>query len=171
MATDAWRAGEGRVAPTGRDGRLWRVLLELSRSVVEAAATAADRSAESPVSGPKPKPLAPGHLERLVVEFDDAYTTFVEGMVELPSEAQLMSLQAIDRQLSAMVRAQEAGLWTRQALCEDVRWRDAQRLACGVIEAFEWPSLRLVLVEGYAAGGDAASEASSGAPGRPRGRS
>ncbi len=166
-------AGEGRVAPTGRDARLWRVLLELSRAVVEAkaAAAAAERASESPHSGPKPKPLAPGHLERLVVEFDDAYTTFVEGMVELPSEAQLMSLQAIDRQLSSMVRAQEAELWTGQALRDDVRWRDAQRLAHGVIEAFAWPSLRLVLVAGSSEGGDAASEVSRGAPGRPRSRS
>lgn len=171
MTLDEQGEGEGRVAPTGRDARLWRVLLDLSRSVVEARAAAAERPSDASISGPKPKPLAPGHLERLVVEFDDAYTTFVEGMVELPSEAQLMSLQAIDRQLSSMVRAQEAELWTRQALREDVRWRDTQRLASGVIEAFAWPSLRLVLVEGDAAGGDVVSEASSATPGRPRSRS
>lgn len=168
MAIDERWAGEGRgadgrSAPTGRDARLWRVLLELSRSVVEAAVSAGDRPA-----APKPKPLAPGHLERLVVEFDDAYTTFVEGMVELPSEAQLMSLQAIDRQLAAMVRAQEAELWTLQALREDVRWHETQRLAYGVIEAFAWPALRLALVAGSAGGDDGSSEASSGAPGRPR---
>lgn len=166
MAADEQGDVEGRVAPTGREARLWRVLLEISRSVVEAVVQGAGRS-----ESPKPKLLAPGHLERLVVEFDDAYTTFVEGMVELPSEGQLMALQAIDRQLAAMVRAQEAELWTRQALREDVRWRDAQRLAYGVIEAFAWPSLRLVLIAGDAAGGEAASEASSGMPGRPRGRS
>ena len=168
MAIDAREAGEGRStdgrsAPTGRDARLWRVLLELSRSVVEAAVPAGDRPA-----APKPKPLVPGHLERLVVEFDDAYTTFVEGMVELPSEAQLMSLQAIDRQLAAMVRAQEAELWTLQALREDVRWHETQRLAYGVIEAFAWPALRLALVADSARGDDGSSEASSGAPGRPR---
>ena len=166
MTIDERGAGEGRIAPTGRDARLWRVLLELSRSVGEARAASADRP-----EAPKPRPLAAGHLERLVVEFDDAYTTFVEGMVALPSEAQLMALQAVDRQLAAMVRAQEAELWTRQALCEDVRWHDAQRLAFGVIEAFAWPSLRLVLVEGDAVSGVATSEASSGTPGRPRSRS
>lgn len=166
MAVDEREGGVGRVAPTGRDARLWRVLLELSRSVGEATAATHDRP-----DAPRPKPLAAGHLERLVVEFDDAYTVYVEGMVELPSEGQLMSLQAIDRQLAAMVRAQEAELWTQQALREDVRWHEAQRLAVGVIEAFAWPSLRLALVEGNAAGGDAASEASSGAPGRPRSRS
>ncbi len=165
MKMDEQGAGEGRGAPTGRDARLWRVLLALSRSVGEARAASADRP-----EAPKPRPLAPGHLERLVVEFDDAYTTFVEGMVALPSEAQLMALQAVDRQLASMVRAQEAELWTRQALREDVRWLDAQRLASCVIEAFAWPSLRLVLVPGDEASVNAASEASSGMPGRPRGR-
>lgn len=141
MATNEASAGAERSAPTGRDARLWRVLLELSRSVAEAMREAADRPEAS-----KPKPLPPGHLERLVVEFDDAYTTFVEGMQTLPSEAQLISLQAVDRQLEAMVRAREAELWTKQALCEDVRWAETERLASVAIEAFEWPRLRLALV-------------------------
>lgn len=166
MAIGEPGADEGRVAPTGRDARLWRVLLELSRSIVEAGAPASEGT-----GAPKPRPLAPGHLERLVVEFDDAYTLFVEGMVELPSEGQLMALQAVDRQLAAMVRAQEAELWTQRALREDVRWREAQELAYGVIEAFAWPSLRLALVVPGARSGDGASAASSGGPGRPRSRS
>lgn len=160
-------AGEGRVAPTGRDARLWRVLLELSRSVTEAV-EATDETPDGRAA-PKPRPLAAGHLERLVVEFDDAYTIFVEGMVQLPSEAQMMSLQAIDRQLAAMVRAQEAELWTQQALREDVRWHETERLAQSVIEAFAWPTLRLALV---ATGGVAeiGVEVSSRRPGGPRGR-
>jgi hypothetical protein len=164
MTMDERRAVEERVAPTGRDARLWRVLLELSRSVVEAAVDTSDRS-----DAPRAKPLAPGQLERLVVEFDDAYTTFVEGMERLPSESQLMALQAVDRQLAAMVRAQEAELWTQRALREDDRWRETQRLACGVLEAFDWPALRLVLVATAAV--DEERKESSGAPGLPRRRS
>lgn len=104
------------------------------------------REAPERPEAPKPKPLPPGHLERLVVEFDDAYTTFVEGMQALPSEAQLISLQAVDRQLESMVRARDAELWTKQALHEDRRWAETERLASDVIEAFEWPRLRLALV-------------------------
>jgi hypothetical protein len=134
-----------RVAPNGRDARLWRVLLELSRAVAEAVREVPDRP-DAPNPNPNPKPLPPGHLERLVVEFDDAYTTFVEGMTQLPSEAQLISLQAVDRQLESMVRAREAELWTKQALREDGRWAETERLASVAIEAFAWPRLRLALV-------------------------
>jgi len=164
MTTDEQRAVEGRVAPTGRDARLWRVLLELSRSVVEAAVDPSDRS-----DAPRAKPLAAGQLERLVVEFDDAYTTFVEGMERLPTESQLMALQAVDRQLAAMVRAQEAELWTQRALREDDRWRETQRLASCVLAEFDWPALRLVLVATAAV--DEERKESSGAPGLPRRRS
>lgn len=164
MKADERRAIEGRVAPTGRDARLWRVLLELSRSVVEAAVDTNDRS-----DVPRAKPLAPGQLERLVVEFDDAYTTFVEGMERLPTEPQLMALQAVDRQLAAMVRAQEAELWTQRALREDDRWRETQRLASSVLEAFDWPALRLVLVAGKPPVElERGAEESSGSPGGPR---
>jgi hypothetical protein len=132
---------EGRVAPTGRDARLWRVLVELSLSVGESRHDATESTAM-----PRSKPLAPGQLERLVVEFDDAYTIFVEGMERLPSESQLVALQAVDRQLTSMVRAQEVELWTQKALREDGRWLEVQRLSVGAIEVFAWPSQRLALV-------------------------
>lgn len=143
MSTGMARAEEERVAPTGRDARVWRVLLELSRTVLEAMREESDRPGASKAM---PRPLPVGHLERLVVEFDDAYTTFVEGMQQLPSEVQLISLQAVDRQLESMVRAREAGLWTKQALREDGRWAETERLASIAIEAFEWPRLRIALV-------------------------
>lgn len=129
--------GDGRLVPTGREARLWRIVAELSVSVDDAVAR---RELE------RPRPLAPGRLENLVVEFDDAYTVFVEGMQVLPSEAQLIALQAVDRQLAAMVRAQEAELWTELALVSDARWGEAQRLALAVIDAFDWPARRLALV-------------------------
>jgi hypothetical protein len=137
-------------APTGREARLWRVLVELSARVEEALATE------------KPRPLLPGCLENLVVEFDDAYTVYVEGMDRLPSEAQLLALQGVDRQLAAMVRAREAALWTEQALREDARWSEAQQLARGVIDAFAWPPRRLSLVSGGTLGAGAGPETSSG---------
>lgn len=121
-------------APTGREARLWRVLVELSVQVEEA------RAAE------KPRMLLPGRLENIVVEFDDAYTVYVEGMDRLPDEAQLLALQAVDRQLAGMVRAKEAALWTENALREDRRWGEAQRLALAAIRAYAWPARRLALV-------------------------
>ena len=119
---------ERAIVPSGREARLWRVLVELGGAVED------------------PKPVLPGRLEKLVVEFDDAYTTFVEGMEQLPSEAQFVALQAVDRQLAAMVRATDAALWTEQALREDTRWSEAGRLVRGVIQAFDWPGRRLSLV-------------------------
>jgi len=138
--------------PSGREARLWRVVVELALSVEEA-----------PVAQPgaKPRPLPPGRLERLVVEFDDAYTTYVEGMLQLPSEAQLVALQAVDGQLAAMVRAQDAELWTERALRADDRWSEAQRLARAVIRAYDWPARRLELV----ASGASAAVGSAGAVG------
>ncbi len=149
------------MAPTGRDARLWRVIVELSHSL------GAPESTEVPPS----KPFAPGQIERLVVEFDDAYTTFVEGMEHLPSEAQFIALQAVDRQLTALVRAEDAELWTQKALREDPRWIEAQQLAFGVIEVFAWPSIRLSLVApGADSGGLEAGRSSSGGSSGPRSR-
>lgn len=128
----------GSAAPTGREARLWRVLVELSVQVEEARAAFARKE--------KPRKLLPGRLENLVVEFDDAYTVYVEGMERLPEEAQLLALQAVDRQLAAMVRAKEAVLWTEQALCEDLRWDEARLLALAAIRAYAWPARRLALV-------------------------
>jgi len=159
------------VAPTGREARLWRVLVELSHRVGEPESGSSGPSASSERSElPPPKPFAPGQIERLVVEFDDAYTTFVEGMERLPNEAQLIALQSVDRQLTALVRAQEAELWTQKALREDPRWIEVQRLAFGVIEAFAWPMVRLALVApGAVAEGVGAGRSSGGSRG-PRSR-
>lgn len=150
-------------APSGRDARLWRVVLELRAVVDEAAEIEGGNGAAV-----KPKPLAPVRLERLVVEFDDAYTAFVEGMERLPSEAQLVALQAVDRQLAAMVAAKDASLWTAKALRDDARWGEAGRLARGVIEAFAWPARRLSLVAAEAAAADRGAERSSASGNSPR---
>ena len=165
MASEDPLAVVGRPVPTGREARLWRVLVELAVQVDEAIAAhaealaAAEAAASASLSSgslrarPKARPMLPGRLENLVVEFDDAYTVFVEGMTSLPTEAQMLALQAIDRQLAGMIRAREAELWTEQALREDVRWSEAQRMAAAVIEAFAWPARRMTLVGASGEGG------------------
>lgn len=154
---------EQAVAPSGRDARLWRVLVDLCGTIDDAAATEGDR-----VAAAKPKLGLPGRLEKLVVEFDDAYTAFVEGMERLPSEAQFMALQAVDRQLAAMVRATDAALWSEQALREDARWSEAGRLVRGVIQAFDWPGRRLSLVAADASVEEPGSGRSSASAISPR---
>ena len=141
---------ERAIVPSGREARLWRVLVELGGAVED------------------PKPVLPGRLEKLIVEFDDAYTTFVEGMEQLPSEAQFVALQAVDRQLAAMVRATDAALWTEQALREDTRWSEAGRLVRGVIQAFDWPGRRLSLVAADASVEESGSGRSSAPAISPR---
>ncbi len=141
---------ERAIVPSGREARLWRVLVELCGAVED------------------PKPVLPGRLEKLVVEFDDAYTAIVEGMEQLPSEVQFMALQAVDRQLAAMVRATDAALWTENALREDARWSEAGRLVRGVIQAFDWPGRRLSLVAADASVEEAGSGRSSASANSPR---
>ncbi|MBY0401984.1 hypothetical protein K2X89_16950 [Myxococcota bacterium] len=155
---DAMQLATVSPAPTGREARLWRVLIELSVQVEEARAAFAREG--------KPRALVPGRLENIVVEFDDAYTVYVEGMERLPEESQLLALQAVDRQLAGMVRAKDAALWSEQALREDRRWEEAQRMARVAIGAYAWPSRRLELVASEAGGG-AARRAASG-PGENR---
>jgi len=117
-----------RTAPAGREARLWRAVASL---------------AESPpsVEEAKHRPVVAGYAENLVFEFDEAYTAFVEGFEALPSESQLLALQAIDTHVSAMVRARDATLWTEQARREEVVWRDVRVLARDVLDVFDWPGL------------------------------
>ena len=79
------------------------------------------------------------HSENLVVEFDQAYTDFVEGFDQLPSESQLLALQAVDTQLAAMVGEKDALLWTVRACREDSRWIEVRALAEKVVDEFDWP--------------------------------
>jgi triphosphoribosyl-dephospho-CoA synthetase len=80
----------------------------------------------------------PGQTENLVLEFDEAYTAWVEGFTVLPEEAQLIALQRVDRQLAEMVAAKDAGLWTEQAHREAGAWHEVRALAGAVVELFEW---------------------------------
>ena len=115
-----------RPAPTGREARLWRAVASL---------------AEDPPSAEEAKgrPVTAGFAENLVFEFDEAYTAFVEGFEVLPSESQLISLQAVDTQVSSMVRAKDAALWTEQARREAPVWGEVRRCAREALAAFDWP--------------------------------
>ncbi len=117
-----------RSAPEGREARLWRAIASL---------------AEMPPSAEEAKrrPVVAGHAENLVFEFDEAYTAFVESFEVLPSESQLLALQAVDTHVSSMVRAQDAALWTEQERREEEVWHGVRALAREVLDAFDWPGL------------------------------
>jgi hypothetical protein len=81
---------------------------------------------------------ASGRVENLVVEFDEAYTAFVDGFERLPGESQLKALQAVDSKLSAMVRARDASLWTARGCREDSSWIEVRALAGLAMGEFDW---------------------------------
>ena len=112
-------------ATTGREARLQRAISGLA---------AEPPSAEEA----KRRPPRQGFAENLVFEFDEAYTAFVEGFETLPSEEQLLALQAVDVHVSAMVRAKDAALWTERARREDPPWVEVRALAAHVLRVFEW---------------------------------
>ena len=105
----------------------------LSRSV-QALAEEPPSAAEA-----KRRPLSAGHAENLVFEFDEAYTNFVDGFEVLPSEAQMLALQAVDREVSAMVGAADAALWTEAARQEEPCWQAVRAAAAHVLRVFDWP--------------------------------
>ena len=112
--------------PEGRSLRLWRAVLSL--------ALPAD-----PVGVVTQNPVVPGLVENLVLEFDEAYTAFVDAFVELPSEGQMLALQAMDTTLAAMVGAKDETLWTERARREDPIWNEVRSLAGRVLSEFDWP--------------------------------
>jgi hypothetical protein len=77
--------------------------------------------------------------ENVVVDFDEAYTGFFEESDRLPSESQLLALQAVDSKLAAMVRAKDAEIWTTRAWRENSSWHEVRALAESAIGEFEWP--------------------------------
>ncbi|MBB84646.1 MAG: hypothetical protein CL931_12620 [Deltaproteobacteria bacterium] len=112
-------------ASSGREARLQRAILGL---------------AENPPGAEEAKrrPARPGFAENLVFEFDEAYTAYVESFETLPSEEQLLALQAVDTHVSRMVRAKDAELWTERARREEAPWAQVRELAAHVLRVFEW---------------------------------
>lgn len=113
--------------PKGRSLRLWRAMLSLALPA-------------EPLEIAAQRPAIPGFAESLVLEFDEAYTGFVDGVEALPSEAQMLALQAVDRKLAAMVSAKDAALWTERARREDLIWAEVRGLAMRVLREFDWPT-------------------------------
>ena len=113
---------------SGHEARLWRAVAAL---------------AEMPPSEEvaRRQPVKQGFGENLVFEFDEAYTAYVEGFGELPGEAQLLALQAVDTQVSSMVRAKDVALWTEAARRADPEWLSVRALAERVLDAYAWPAL------------------------------
>ncbi len=117
-----------QVVPRGQGSRLWRAVACLAE-----APPSAEESARRPATA--------GFAENLVFEFDEAYTSFVEGFEALPTEKQLVALQAVDTHVSSMVDAKDASLWTEEARREAGVWQDVRALAERVLEVFDWPRL------------------------------
>ena len=112
----------------------------------DAATTRLARAVQALAEPPRPRavarrmPVTPGRTENLVLEFDEAYTAWVEGFEALPDEEQLLALQHVDRQLASMVAAKDAALWTEQAHREAGVWQEVRVAATRVIALFEWSS-------------------------------
>ena len=122
-----------------RSARLMRILTAL-QAVPEAVAHQDSGTASEP-TGTGGRLNSSGHeAHSLVVEFDEAYTAFIDGFVDLPSESQMVALQAVDTKLSAMVDAKDAALWTARARREDPIWIEVRELAAEVIGEFGWPT-------------------------------
>ncbi len=119
---DAMLASSVDSPAAGRSHRLFRVVARL---------------AKKPVDDSLGDDLDRASNEGLVVEFDEAYTAFVEGFEQLPSEFQMLALQAVDTKLAAMVSARDATLWTPQARRSSPVWKEVRMLAETVLRSFE----------------------------------
>ena len=102
----------------------------LRAAVSELARPAGTTLASKPAGSPRPDELA--------LAFDDAYTTYISNAADLPTEPQLLALQALDSALSAMSGPANAALWTESALETHPRWAEIRALASCVIEVFSW---------------------------------
>jgi hypothetical protein len=117
--------GAGGLRPGGRSARLWRSLVLL---------------ATPPEDGSGGFDAVSVRAENLVVDFDEAYTGFIEESDHLPSESQLLALQAVDTKLAEMVRAKDAEIWTTRAWRENLSWAEVRALAECAIGEFDWPN-------------------------------
>jgi hypothetical protein len=77
--------------------------------------------------------------DELALEFDDVYSAFVSNAAVLPTEEQLLALQALDSALAAMSGPENAPLWTESAVKTHPRWVEVRSLAATVLEVFAWP--------------------------------
>lgn len=102
----------------------------LAQAVLDLARPEAQALARKPAGRRTPDSLA--------VEFDDAYTAYVENLEQLPTDAQLESLQALDAALTAMTGPANRELWTESALKNHPRWAEIRVLARAATTHFGW---------------------------------
>ena len=105
------------------EARLAKAVLELARSGDSALA---------------PKPQNSRRPVELSIEFDEAYTAYVASLTQLPSDAQLESLQAVDAALAAISGPANSELGTESAVRDDPRWAELRALAQNAATQFEW---------------------------------
>ena len=84
-------------------------------------------------------PDGPHRADRLALLFDEEYTDFMDAMAVLPTEAQLLALQELDRKLNAISGPSHLELWTDAAVENDPQWDEIRRLADTILRAFGWP--------------------------------
>ena len=72
----------------------------------------------------------------LAFEFDERYTTYMESLIDLPTEAQLRSLQALDSGIQSLSDPEDAALWNARAFDSHPRWVELRNLADTVLHEF-----------------------------------
>ena len=73
-------------------------------------------------------------------DFDEAYTDYIDGLDELPSQAQLQALQSVDSALLAMLDDDSGSLWSAEAIEVDPRWSALRTTAGEILSQFGSPS-------------------------------
>lgn len=74
--------------------------------------------------------------DALAFEFDERYSTFMKSLVDLPTEAQLRSLQALDSGIQALSDPGDTVLWNARAFDTHPRWIELRSLADTVLDEF-----------------------------------
>lgn len=105
-------------------------------SLPPALAEVVESLAAAPGSAIAPKPKPGQRHDALSLEFDDLYERYIGTLTELPPEAGLIALQALDTQLTAMAGAANAELWTASAIASAPEWEVVRELARRVLVQF-----------------------------------
>jgi hypothetical protein len=77
--------------------------------------------------------------DELALDFDHALLLVRQEGGEALSVEQHAALSAVDGLLDAMSGAENASLWTEQALREDPEWDRVRAAAAAALRAFGWP--------------------------------
>jgi hypothetical protein len=88
-------------------------------------------------SGEQPPADGAAPADELAARFDDLYTDYVGSLTRLPSESQLVALQALDAAIHQLSGVENAGLWKEAAVRGDPRWHELREIARIVLAEFE----------------------------------